>query len=278
MSKRTPKPGPVSFTVELLPKDKETALERLGPYDAHSLESFARAYREEYGEFFQLEGFVFVSSDLDNIFNFKGNDLGLKEFAEWASHNSLARFGYDKPGLNRHELINWVKLPSGVWFVQVPGHGSWMTIDTAKGGYDYRPKLWQSPNKWSPGNFRWAVWSGAGDAEAGHWGKYEELHKDFSAAWKAARDKHRKHLRETGEAREIFQEAANKDFAERTDIRMKAAAQAAKIRDILEVYIKSLNNETMTVKEIGEVYHELIALTEHNKTMKNIYGKKMPKE
>jgi GTP1/Obg family GTP-binding protein len=84
-------------------------------------------------------------------------------------------------------------------------------------------------------------------------------------------------LKISGEAQKHQETKIGKGYVRRTNIRMKVAAQAAHSRDMLESYLKSVNDETMTVQEIGKLYDELIKLVALNKDMKKIYGSKMKK-
>lgn len=264
-----------SFEVELLDCEKDVAHKRLGRYDTPNLSSYARAYMQETGELFQLEGFVFFYGSVNEIADVE-ETFGLDVALAWATKNYPPCYNGDKPYLSVSSIVNWVRLPSGTWFAK--SKLGWITADMDKGGWEHEPTIRARGSvrtQWNWGNTKtinaFPEWNEKQK-------RFEQISDEFSAAWLTARQAYRKALKSSGktEAREARE--AQENHAQRTQARMNVLMQANKLRDELEAYIKSVEADTMTVKSVGEIYAELTRLETLNKKMKKVYGSQMPKE
>ena len=276
-----------SFEIELNKCDKADAHKRLSEYGTPGAFCFGQNFHKENGELFELKGFLFIHASPDYIKKMKGDDKGLKEFCEWARHNYTSghRRNYDDVGIYKSNGYRWVRFPNGLWCV-----GDWNDLVTCKDGdLSNRPVQkkghsgyldWFGMNcarKWDIKNGK-PLFGGLYSVDGKTWRLYEKITKEFGDAWRIARDKYKKELKKSGTLEKRNQHEADKKYAERTNIRMKVATQTAKLRDELEIYLKCLNDESMTVAQVGDIYSELITLAELNKKMKSVYGTKMPKE
>lgn len=259
-----------SFEVELLPSEKLVAHKRLGEYDTPSLMTYARNYFKEHGKLFGMEGFYFLEASLRGIDELS-EDRGLIQFKNWAEKNCTIHFSvYHRFGLEPNTIYTWIRFPNGIWTLQ-GSYRSLMTWDRrpGKGGVKNDPK----------GDRLQANVVDAGPLvsfEHERW--YRQIENEFPAAWRIARAKLRKEMKDSGEARKLAEIETQNDHVKRTEIRMAALSQATQLRDTLEVFIKSITDETMSVKEIGELYRQLTNLGACNKSMKEIYGSRMPKD
>lgn len=272
MAKKEKKKLTASFEVQLLPDEKAVAHKRLGRYDTPSLMSYARDYMQTHGKLFEIEGFICTYATLADIDKL-ADDLGLLQFKNWAEKNcTVHNSGYGRCGLERNVVYTWLRFPDGIWMLQ-GSYGQWMTWDRRPG----KKGLENDPEKDARKSNYVSVESVEGfDYDAKR--RFEQIQKEFSDAWRIAREKFRKELKNSGKAEKLAEKEANTDHVKRTQIRMDVVAQASKLMDMLETYIKSVNDETMTVKEVGELYFELTNLGALNKSMKEIYGAKMAKE
>jgi len=261
-----------TFEIELLPSQKEVAHKRLGCYGIPNLMSYARSYMKESGKLFGMEGYFFVYASLEEIDKIS-EDHGLIAFKHWAQKNCTVHGNYyGHCGLERHVVYQWLRFPDGLWVLQ-GNNGNWMTWDRRPGkkGIENDPK---------------------GDAEKSNdvdvqfldgfdvkqLDRFKQISLEFPNAWRVAREKYRDELKTSGKAKTLGEHEANKTHVKRTKIRMAVLNQASTLRDKLDVYIKSVTDETMTVKQIGELYEELTNLGALNKTMKKVYGSKMAKK
>lgn len=273
-----------SFTVELNQCDKDVAHKRLPEYGTPSITSHGHDFFEENGVLYEMKGFLFFSGTPDFIENMEiEEDHGLKEFCEWARHNyeSRHRRYSDGVGLYDSQTMSWVRFPNGTWVVS-----DWHGMVTCKDGdLSNRPvqkKGRSGYQEWHGMNCarKWDIENGdiPKKIPSKDWKTYNRLTEEFGDAWRIARNEYKKELKKSGIAAKRNKVEADKDYAKRTDIRMKVAAQTSRLRDELEVYLKCINDESMTVSQVGDIYSELIKLAELNKKMKTIYGAKMAKE
>jgi hypothetical protein len=248
--------------VELLPVEADKALERLNV--TPHLFGYSREYYKVYRKIFSLNGFLVFFGDSRDIDKMTGRveDHGLIQFKNWANNNYPAAYG-DRIGLgDTHYQYEFVKFPNGAWGVRKIYFDNWITVGDK--GVTYVPPAGSYRNDYNrlSGN----------DVTV-----FQTMEKEFPLVWREARSRLRKSLKISGKAQKHKETKIDKDYARRTNIRMEVAAQAAHSRDMLESYLKSLNDETMTVQEIGKLYDELIKLVALNKDMKKIYGSKMKK-
>lgn len=275
--------------IELLEVHKENAHLRLDSWP--SIWSYAENYFIENCEVFEYKGFLLWSgwtiSDYRDT-NFRNlikdeeylkaaTDCGLLEALEWACKNYPCRPGYgDKPG---RDNLKFLRLLDGTWIVanwsEWYGFDPKAEDDQGRKGYDHRPYKKKFSHRSYPS---WVE-------NSKFWGRTNDLpkviqHFDevFQDSWKKARDRYKKEIKKAGELAKRNQEVADENHVERTQIRMKVLQSATALQDALEVYIKCVNDETMTVEQVGELYFQLTDLGSLNKDMKKIYGSKMKKK
>ena len=275
--------------IELLEVHKENAHLRLDSWP--SIWSYAENYFIENCEVFEYKGFLLWSGWTISALretNFRNlikdeeylkaaTDCGLLEALEWASTNYPCRNGYgDKPG---RDNLKFLRLLDGTWIVA--DWSEWFQMDPDKEddqgrkGYAHRPFKKKFSHRAYPSWVENSKW----------FGRFGELPKEiqhfdevFQDSWKKARDRYKKEIKKAGELAKRNQEVADENHVERTQIRMKVLQSATALQDALEVYIKCVNDDTMTVEQVGKLYFQLTDLGSLNKDMKKIYGAKMKKK
>lgn len=283
--------------IELLEVHKENAHLRLDTWP--SIWSYAENYFIENCKIFEYKGFLLwagwtKSAHRDTNFRNLIKDeeyleaakaCGLLDVVEWASKNYPCRNGYgDPPG---RDNLKFLRLLDGTWIVA--DWSEWFQVDPepeddqGRKGLDFRPYKKKFSHRAYPSWVENAKHYNEDLPYAKHYN--EDLPKEiqhfdevFQASWKKARDQYKRELKKAGELAERKKEVADENHVERTQIRMKVLQSATALQDALEVYIKCVNDETMTVEQIGELYFQLTNLGSLNKDMKKIYGAKIPKK
>lgn len=275
MAKKTKKFVP-SFEVELLPKDKAVAHKRLGPYDAPSAMQYGREWALEYGKLFSLNGFLFTwltPTEIDGLVE----DHGLIQFKNWAVKNYPGQGkSLSKPvGIFRlHNCYWWVRLPDGTWFVSGGSGRKWYTVapENKKNGLLNDPKgVFQKGNAVVSTSFPKSSQALLAEFET-------TIEREFPYAWRESRNKYRQELFKSGVGAVLTEQENKQDHVQRTQIRMDVLSQTSKVQDLLGVFLKSVQDESMTIEDVSQIYHEVSKLTTLNKSLKKIYGAKMNKK
>lgn len=289
---RKPKKAAKTNLIEvlLLESDKKDAHLRLESYP--SIWSYAEDFFAENCEIFEYKGFLIWSgwagpNHGPKVFeNLMKNEKcleaaktsGLFEVVNWATKNYPNTRGWgDPPGMDH---LCFIRLLDGTWLAGEYWR-QWIKLnpdpkdESGRSGYDFRP--YQKKLNYS----NRPCWNTNAEI-VGKWDVVPEEIRHaaevFPASWKKSRDQYKKVMKNTGEAEKLAKVEKNKDHVKRTKIRMDVVAQANKVRDLIEVYVSRVNNETMTVEDISELYTALTELGTRNKTMKKIYGAKMAKK
>lgn len=249
-----PAPNNASFSVNLLPSEQKAALDRLGPCDTPGVFSYARNQLLELGTLYSVEGFMFAyasAAEIDTL----AEDHGLIEFKNWASKNHIRSQGYYKPcGFEfRDECHYYVRLPNGLWLIQ--GVYNWSAPDPIKGN-----GLMNDPRGSARiSNTLDALEHPQFDAQA--WVRFLQISGEFKVAWRAARQDYRDELRKSGEAQKFHMAKTEQAKVARTQLRMNAVGYASSLKDTLDVFINSVNNDNVTPDEIQSLRSQLEALS-----------------
>lgn len=263
--------------VELLDRYREDAHLRLQQHHIPNLWAYAVEWYRQKREFYTYNGFLLYEFWFHTVNDIpKGETPVFKELEEMARWANKAYINWrrhdDRPGGNL--CFRFIKTPDNHWLVS-EAWGPWVEVDrtkkdqNGKTGYDFQPYQGMPHNR-----YYWNHNCKQVEIPA----EIKSLDENFKKAWRDARQQYRKILQETGESRKRHENILDEAYVQRTDIRMKVAAQASKAKDLLDVFVKSINDESMTVAQIGELYYALTELGALNKDMKKIYGAKMPKK
>lgn len=288
--------------IELLENEKAEAHKPLR--SVPGLWNYSMNYFKERGKPFEYKGYLICSSQysyyngcsFENLMENEelreaAEEYGIRQIAEWASRNyPPSRYNYDPPGKS-----------DGVWLIFMDGRwvcGSFEGFvepdmskkdDQGRTGLDFRPYR----KKYKKGRYQNVLWENNSKAlpflrprvpgiiaeDDGELAKLPEdvvyLAKDFDEAWRAARKQYKKHLKKSGAAQARAEEEEKKKSVKRTNARMEVLQQANHLRDVLDTYIKCVADETMTKEQISNVFSELEKLGMLNKTMKQVYGRRL---
>lgn len=248
-------PNNASFSVSLLPSEQKAALDRLGTYDTPGVFSYARKHLLELGTLYSVEGFMFVNAGGDEIDKLT-EDHGLIEFKNWASRN-YRRLGYYQPcGFEfTNEGHNYVRLPNGLWLIE--GIYTYIAPNLAKG-----KGLLNDPKRKGPdSNAEPALEHPQFDANA--WVRFLQISGEFKIAWRAARQDLRAELRKSGEAKKFHMAKSEQAKVNRTQSRMNIVGLSSSLKDTLDVFVQSINNDTVTLVEIKALRTQIESLGYH---------------
>lgn len=97
--------------------------------------------------------------------------------------------------------------------------------------------------------------------------------KYFQPAWKTAREEWVKEKKKSGEWDKAIESRKAKALAGKTNRKMKVCMKVKETIEVLEQYLKDINDGTATQRQVGEVYQTMIDLASLNKRVKGIFPK-----
>lgn len=97
--------------------------------------------------------------------------------------------------------------------------------------------------------------------------------KGFTEAFKATRASYLKSLKEDPKWAEQQERIKARRLAERTNRKMRVCNQVTTVIQLLQTYLKSINDGTATQSQVGEIYHEMNTLGSLNKKVKTLFPK-----
>lgn len=97
--------------------------------------------------------------------------------------------------------------------------------------------------------------------------------KYFQPAWQSARKEWVKEKKKSGEWDKAVEARKAKALANKTNRKMKVCMKVKETIEVLEQYLKDINDGTATQRQVGEVYQTMIDLVSLNKRVKGIFPK-----
>lgn len=257
------------FPLELLPDDKEAVLDKYRGLEKR-LWDYVEAWYRTYHDLLEIEGFYFFHSA-----TFKPDPTNkihqeLAAFARWAVHN-VPTDCYTYP-LSLNTLC-YFRTKSGLWIAvrHLYSGPYWMVDPSQSQGLAFRPII-HNHRLSSKSN---AVQVNQETYLAENLYRVDEINRFFHKNWTMVRNQYKRQLFESGEAQKLLEKRERAEKIAQTTARMESAAKAKMLLDELQGFIKSLNDATITAKQISAIYHQMEKLSTANRKLRLSYGKRM---
>lgn len=220
-------------------------------------EDYVVKYYTERGKFFQWDGIEFFYGPSDDFSRILSGIRGTR----WAAlYKSMAANLND---FNDQRYQKFVITPDGQIFVKSQGSSFFKTSVRAKAA------TLRYMSEYTPGdsfaNPDWPKWHAVVE-------KMGEI--TFPTEWTKARKEWETKEKENGNWAQYYINLQRKSDVGRTKRKMEVCDKTTTVIQLLEQYLKSINDGTATQAQVGEIYRQMTALATINKRIKTSFPKK----